>query len=32
MWFDMALHLAYPGTQVSGKYFYDDDASEAKAR
>jgi hypothetical protein len=30
MWFDMALHLAYPGTRVSGKYFYDDDASEAK--
>jgi hypothetical protein len=30
MWFDMALHLAYPGTRVSGKYVYDDDAAEAR--
>ena len=31
MWFDMALHLAYPGTKVSGRYFYDGDASIEKA-
>ena len=24
MWFDMALRLAYPGTPVSGEYFFDD--------
>lgn len=24
MWFDMALRLSYPGTEVSGAYFYTD--------
>jgi hypothetical protein len=32
MWFEMALHLAYPGTQVSGRYFYDDGASVQQSR
>ncbi len=32
VWFDMALHLAYPGTKVSGQYFYDDGASIKQAR
>jgi hypothetical protein len=26
MWFDMALRLAYPGTEVAGVYFYEDGA------
>jgi hypothetical protein len=26
MWFDMALRLSYPGTEVSGAYFYTDNA------
>ena len=32
MWFDMALRLSYPGTLVSGRYFYDAGASVDKVR
>jgi hypothetical protein len=32
LWFDMALHLSYPGTRVSGRYVYDDGASVKHGR